>query len=170
MKQSVIDINFMKRALQLAKIAGLNTAPNPMVGAVIVFNNRIIGEGYHRYYGKAHAEVNAVKSVKDKSLLHKSTIYVTLEPCSHTGKTPPCTDLIIHHQFKRVVIACEDSYHKVAGKGIIRLKNAGISVESGILKEEAQELNKRFFTYHKKKTTFYYFKMGADERRVYRSN
>lgn len=149
-----IDTRFMQRALQLAKLGGVTAAPNPMVGAVIVHNHKIIGEGYHRKYGEAHAEVNAVNSVKDTSLLSESTIYVTLEPCSHVGKTPPCSDLLVAHQFKRVVVACLDSNSKVSGKGIKRMKDAGITVEIGLLANEARELNCRFFTYHEKKRPY----------------
>lgn len=144
----------MLRALQLAKSGGISVAPNPLVGAVIVHNQQIIGEGYHQKYGEAHAEVNAVNSVKDKSLLSESTIYVTLEPCSHFGKTPPCADLLVHSQFKRVVIAQIDPFSEVAGRGIEKLKNAGIQVDCGILESEAKELNKRFITFHTKKRPF----------------
>ncbi len=128
-----------------------NVAPNPLVGAVIVHNDKIIGEGFHQQYGGPHAEVNAVNSVDDKSLLADSTIYVSLEPCAHFGKTPPCADLIVKHQFKKVVIACRDSFSEVNGKGIERLRNAGIEVVEGILEREALELNRRFFTFHTKK-------------------
>ncbi|AEA45290.1 bifunctional diaminohydroxyphosphoribosylaminopyrimidine deaminase/5-amino-6-(5-phosphoribosylamino)uracil reductase RibD [Fluviicola taffensis] len=149
-----LDEKYMLRALQLAKSGGISVAPNPLVGAVIVHNQQIIGEGYHQKYGEAHAEVNAVNSVKDKSLLSESTIYVTLEPCSHFGKTPPCADLLVHSQFKRVVIAQIDPFSEVAGRGIEKLKNAGIQVDCGILESEAKELNKRFITFHTKKRPF----------------
>jgi diaminohydroxyphosphoribosylaminopyrimidine deaminase / 5-amino-6-(5-phosphoribosylamino)uracil reductase len=142
------DEQYMQRALQLAAQAGVNAAPNPMVGAVIVLNDQIIGEGYHEKCGEAHAEVNAVNSVLDKSLLKKATIYVTLEPCAHFGKTPPCSNLLVAHQFKKVIIATVDPFAKVAGKGIELLKNAGIDVEVGCLETEARELNKRFLTFH----------------------
>nr|WP_294858442.1 bifunctional diaminohydroxyphosphoribosylaminopyrimidine deaminase/5-amino-6-(5-phosphoribosylamino)uracil reductase RibD [uncultured Fluviicola sp.] len=148
------DEKYMFRALQLAKSGGVCVAPNPLVGAVIVLNNEIIGEGYHQKYGEAHAEVNAVNSVQDKSLLREATIYVTLEPCSHFGKTPPCADLLIRSEFKRVVIAQVDPFSEVAGKGIEKLRNAGIPVDCGILEKEAQELNKRFITFHTKKRPF----------------
>jgi diaminohydroxyphosphoribosylaminopyrimidine deaminase / 5-amino-6-(5-phosphoribosylamino)uracil reductase len=148
------DKRYMLRALQLAKLGGVSVAPNPLVGAVIVHNNQIIGEGYHQKYGEAHAEVNAVNSVEDKTLLKDSTIYVTLEPCSHFGKTPPCADLLIHWRFKRVVIAQVDPFSEVAGRGIEKLKAAGIQVDCGILEKESKELNKRFITFHTKKRPF----------------
>ena len=144
----------MHRALQLARLGGSDVTPNLMVGAVIVHDDIIIGEGYHQRYGGPHAEVNAVDSTEDHSLLPQSTLYVTLEPCAHHGKTPPCSDLIVHHQFKRVVIACQDSFSAVAGKGIERIKDAGIQGEVGLLEQEAREVNKRFFTYHEKKRPY----------------
>ncbi|RYM33473.1 bifunctional diaminohydroxyphosphoribosylaminopyrimidine deaminase/5-amino-6-(5-phosphoribosylamino)uracil reductase RibD [Brumimicrobium glaciale] len=150
MTQNDIDKKYMQRALQLAKLAGVNAAPNPMVGAVIVHNDKIIGEGFHQEHGKPHAEVNAVDSVKDMSLLSESTIYVTLEPCAHFGKTPPCADLIVQNKFKRVVVACLDTFSEVSGKGIQRMRDAGITVEIGVLESEARWLNRRFFTYHEK--------------------
>ena len=142
------DKKYMQRALFLAKLGKGNVAPNPMVGSVIVHNNIIIGEGYHQQCGKAHAEVNAINSVKDKSLLAHSTIYVNLEPCAHYGKTPPCSNLIIDSKIQRVVIGCIDSYSEVAGKGIEKMEKAGIDVSVGILEQESLELNKRFFTFH----------------------
>lgn len=148
------DEKYMLRALQLAKLGGVATKSNPMVGAVIVLNNEIIGEGYHQKYGEAHAEVNAVNSVEDQSLLKEATIYVTLEPCSHFGKTPPCADLLVRHEFKRVVIAQIDPFAEVSGRGIEKLKNAGIQVECGVLQKEAEELNKRFITFHTKKRPY----------------
>ncbi|TSJ47569.1 bifunctional diaminohydroxyphosphoribosylaminopyrimidine deaminase/5-amino-6-(5-phosphoribosylamino)uracil reductase RibD [Fluviicola chungangensis] len=148
------DEKYMLRALQLAKLGGVATESNPMVGAVIVLNDTIIGEGYHQKYGEAHAEVNAVNSVEDKSLLKEATIYVTLEPCSHFGKTPPCADLLIRSEFKRVVIAQIDPFSEVSGRGIEKLKNAGIQVDCGILEKEARELNKRFITFHTKKRPY----------------
>ena len=161
MSHSECDIQFMQRALQLAALGGVGVAPNPMVGAVIVHNDRIIGEGYHKIYGGPHAEVNAVNSVKDPELLPEATIYVTLEPCSHFGKTPPCADLIIEKQFKRVVVACIDPFAKVAGSGIKRIKAAGIEVTVGILEEEAKWLNRRFFTFHKAKRPYIFLKWAA---------
>lgn len=153
----------MKRALQLAKLGGVYVAPNPMVGAVIVHDGKIIGEGYHQKYGSAHAEVNAVASVKDQSLLSSSTIYVTLEPCAHFGKTPPCADLIVFHQFKRVVVACIDTFSKVAGNGIKRIRKAGIEVQIGVLEKEARFLNRRFFTYHEKKRPYIILKWAETQ-------
>ncbi len=148
------DEKYMQRALQLAKLGGVSVSPNPLVGAVIVHQDEIIGEGYHQKFGEAHAEVNAVNSVKDKSLFPESTIYVTLEPCSHFGKTPPCADLLVRSQFKRVVIAQIDPFSEVSGRGIEKLRNAGIQVDCGILETEAKELNKRFITFHTKKRPF----------------
>ena len=123
----------MNRALQLAALGKFNAAPNPMVGAVVVHEGKIIGEGYHRTCGEAHAEVNAIQSVSNQSLLPESTMYVTLEPCTHFGKTPPCADLIVQHNFKRVVICNLDPFEKVAGNGIKKLQAAGIEVESRCL-------------------------------------
>ena len=125
-----------------------NTAPNPMVGAVIVCDGKIIGEGYHVRCGEAHAEVNAIRSVKDTSLLKRSTIYVSLEPCSHYGKTPPCADLIIEKQIPRIVIGCRDPFSKVAGRGIQKLKDAGREVIVGVLETECRQLIRRFITFH----------------------
>lgn len=138
----------MERAFQLAQIGKYSTSPNPRVGAVIVYKERIIGEGYHQQYGGAHAEVNAVQSVSDKSLLSQSTIYVTLEPCAHFGKTPPCVDLLIQHRFKRVVIANTDPFKKVNGSGVQKLKTAGIEVITGILEQKGLGINRRFFMFH----------------------
>ena len=139
---------YIRRCIELAQKGLGNVQPNPMVGAVIVYDGQIIGEGYHQKYGEAHAEVNAINSVADKSLLRKSTIYVSLEPCSHYGKTPPCADKLIEMGFPRVVIGSTDPNEKVNGKGIAKLRNAGIDVTVGVLKKECDELNKRFFTYH----------------------
>lgn len=144
------DEFYMRRCFELAKKGLGNVAPNPMVGAVIVHNDKIIGEGYHRKYGEAHAEVNAVNSVKDKSLLKDSTIYVSLEPCSHWGKTPPCAKLLVESQFKRVVISNFDPFPEVSGRGIKMLRDAGIEVVTGVLEKEGYEINKRFFTFHTK--------------------
>ncbi len=148
------DPIFMKRALQLAKNGLGVTAPNPMVGAVIVLNDKIIGEGYTSAYGGAHAEVNAINSVKNKSDLIKATLYVTLEPCSHYGKTPPCADLIIKHNIPNVVIGTMDPHDKVKGKGIARLKNAGCNVTIGFLEEACLEHHKRFITFQQKKRPY----------------
>ncbi len=136
---------YMQRALELAALGLGRVSPNPMVGCVIVHHDKIIGEGWHQAFGGPHAEVNAIQSVIDKSLLPESTLYVTLEPCSHFGKTPPCADLLIHHKIKRVVICNEDIHPLVAGKGIEKLKAAGIEVLVGIESERGLALNKRFF-------------------------
>jgi len=140
----------MKRCLELARFGAGKVAPNPMVGCVIIFNEKIIGEGFYRSYGETHAEVNAINSVKNHELLKKSTLFVTLEPCAHFGLTPPCSDLIIEKQIPKVVIGAVDSFAAVAGKGIEKLKKAGIKVEIGVLEKECRELNKRFFTFHEK--------------------
>ena len=144
--------SYMNRCIQLAKLGAGNVAPNPMVGALLIYDDKIIGEGYHQKYGEAHAEVNCVNSVKEenKSFLEKSTMYVSLEPCSHFGKTPPCVDLIIKNKIKKVVIGCIDVYKEVAGKGIQKLQDAGVEVIRGILENECIDLNKRFFTFHQK--------------------
>lgn len=149
-----MDHLFMQRAIDLALLGGVEAAPNPMVGAVIVRDGKILGEGYHRKYGEAHAEVNAVNAVQDKSLLSEATIYVTLEPCAHYGKTPPCADLIVEHRFKKVVVGCLDPFHAVSGKGVERIKKAGIEVKTGVLEEKCLQLNKRFFTFHQKKRPY----------------
>jgi len=142
----------MHRCLELAKQGVGYVAPNPMVGAVLVHEGKIIGEGYHQQYGQAHAEVNCIRSVKpeDQHLVPYSTLYVSLEPCAHYGKTPPCADLIIQQRIPKVVIACRDPFKEVNGKGIERLQAAGVEVIYGILEKEAKELNKRFFTFHTK--------------------
>ncbi|MDX1904474.1 MAG: bifunctional diaminohydroxyphosphoribosylaminopyrimidine deaminase/5-amino-6-(5-phosphoribosylamino)uracil reductase RibD [Thermonemataceae bacterium] len=145
---------YMHRALQLARLGIGKVAPNPMVGAVIVYQDKIIGEGWHEKYGLAHAEVNAINSVKQKELLSESTIYVNLEPCSHYGKTPPCANLLVDMQLKKVVIANLDSNPQVAGRGIELLRQAGIDVQIGVLAEEARLLNKRFFTFMEKKRPY----------------
>jgi len=138
----------MRRALQLARQGGGHTSPNPMVGAVIVHEDSIIGEGFHRCCGKAHAEVNAVAAVRDHSLLPESTIYVTLEPCSHYGKTPPCAKLLIDKRIRQVVVGTLDPFEKVSGRGVAMLREAGAEVVVGVLEQECKELNKRFFTAH----------------------
>lgn len=139
---------YMQRSLQLAALGQAWVAPNPMVGAVVVKHGVIIGEGYHQQFGGPHAEVNAVNAVSDKTLLEGATIYVSLEPCAHFGKTPPCTDLIIAHKIAKVIVACLDPNPLVAGKGVMQLQHAGIEVEVGVLEKEAKELNKKFFYYH----------------------
>lgn len=144
------DEIYMKRCLQLALMAEGKTSPNPMVGAVIVHNGKIIGEGYHHRAGTPHAEPNAINSVADKTLLSQSTLYVSLEPCSHWGKTPPCTDLIIKSRIPHVVVAIPDPNPQVAGRGIAALRNAGIKVEVGTLRNEARHINRRFLTVQEK--------------------
>ena len=145
---------YIKRCIELAKLGAGYVSPNPMVGSVIVYNHKIIGEGYHAKYGQPHAEVNAIESVENKSLIKDSTLYVSLEPCTHYGKTPPCADRIIDDGIKDVVIGIEDPNSIVAGKGIERLKNTGINVITNILKDECYDLNKRFFTFHQKKRPY----------------
>lgn len=145
---------FMQRALELARLGAGSVAPNPMVGCVIVHNNQIIGEGWHRQFGGPHAEVNAINTVKNKSLLSTSTLYVTLEPCNHFGKTPPCTALILEHKIPEVVIASPDPNPLVAGKGIKKLQESGVQVTSQVLLDEAMELNRRFFVFHRKERTY----------------
>lgn len=155
------DELFINRCIELAgKGLGL-TAPNPMVGCVIVHDNFIIGEGYHHEYGGPHAEVNAIEKVKNKELLKNATLYVNLEPCSHFGKTPPCADLIIKMKVPEVVIGSKDPNILVKGKGIKKLKDAGIKVKSGILESSCYELNKRFFTFHEKKRPYIILKWAV---------
>ncbi len=142
------DELYMQRCLQLAALGLGKTSPNPMVGAVIVHNGKIIGEGYHHQCGQAHAEVNAINSVKDKELLKESTIYVNLEPCSHFGKTPPCADAIIRYGIPKVVIGSIDYHDKVNGNGVRKLREAGVEVVENVCEADCEELNKRFFTFH----------------------
>ena len=151
------DEKYMRRCIQLAKNGWQNAKPNPMVGAVIVSaDGRIIGEGYHVRCGEGHAEVNAFASVRteDEHLLPESTIYVSLEPCSHYGKTPPCADLIIKKGVRRVVVGCIDAFAEVQGRGIRKLREAGIEVEVGVLEEECKALNRRFFTFHREQRPY----------------
>jgi diaminohydroxyphosphoribosylaminopyrimidine deaminase/5-amino-6-(5-phosphoribosylamino)uracil reductase len=148
------DIKFMERCLELAVNAEGMTAPNPMVGSVIALDGIIIGEGYHIKSGMPHAEVNAVNSVKDKSLLSGSTLYVNLEPCCHFGKTPPCTDFIISHSIPKIVIGTIDTSEKISGRGIRRLKDAGCEVTAGILENECRWINRRFFSFHEKRRPY----------------
>lgn len=159
-----VDERFMARCLQLAALGLGRVQPNPMVGAVIVHNGTIIGEGWHRQYGQAHAEVNALASVRQTELLPESTLYVNLEPCSHFGKTPPCADAIIRERIPKVVIGTVDSNAKVNGGGIQKLKDAGVEVITGILPQQCRELNRRFFTYHEQKRPYIILKwaMTAD--------
>jgi diaminohydroxyphosphoribosylaminopyrimidine deaminase/5-amino-6-(5-phosphoribosylamino)uracil reductase len=148
--QLTIYEKYMYRCLELAQLAAGYVAPNPMVGAILVHKGKIIGEGYHQKYGEPHAEVNCINSVheENKDLISQSTLYVSLEPCSHFGKTPPCTDLIIAKQIPEVIIGCRDPFREVNGKGIEKLKAAGINVVYGILEKECQQTNKRFFIFH----------------------
>jgi len=154
---------FMQKCIGLASKAMGFVSPNPMVGCLIVYEGKIIGEGNHEKYGKAHAEVNAIASVKDKALLKKSTLYVNLEPCAHFGKTPPCTNLIIESEIPKVVIGCIDSYSEVSGKGIEEMQNSGIEVIVGVLEKESRELNKRFFTFHDKKRSYVILKWAESK-------
>ncbi|MGH2665852.1 bifunctional diaminohydroxyphosphoribosylaminopyrimidine deaminase/5-amino-6-(5-phosphoribosylamino)uracil reductase RibD [Flavobacterium sp.] len=163
LKNNFSEEFYIKRCIELAENGLGTTYPNPLVGSVIVCDGKIIGEGWHRKAGEAHAEVNAVNSVKDKSLLSKSTIYVSLEPCSHFGKTPPCSDLIITHKIPNVVIGTIDPFAKVSGNGIKKLQEAGINVTVGVLENECNELNKRFFTFHNKKRPYIILKWAETE-------
>jgi len=151
-----IEEKYMMRCIELAKNGKFGAPPNPMVGAVIVADNRIIGEGWHHQCGEAHAEVNAISSVSESNLplLNQATIYVSLEPCAHFGKTPPCADLIIRTGIPRVVIGCLDPFSKVAGRGVEKLRNAGCEVVVGVLEDECQKLNQKFFTMHLKKRPY----------------
>ena len=174
------DELYMNRCIGLAKLAAGNVAPNPIVGAVLVHDGKIIGEGYHKKFGEPHAEVNCINSVKDekKKLINKSTLYVSLEPCSHFGKTPPCVDLIIKNKIPKVVIGCKDVYKEVDGKGIKKLQEAGIEVITGILEKECIDLNKRFFTFQLKQRPYVILKwaesangkIGSANERVFISN
>ena len=157
------DRIFMKRCLELASLGAGSVAPNPMVGCVVVYNDEIIGEGFHEKYGEAHAEVNAIRSVKNQELLKESTLYVTLEPCAHHGKTPPCSDLIVAKQIPKVVIGTIDPFAEVAGRGIEKMKQAGINVSVGVQEEECRKLNKRFFTFHQKKRPYVFLKWAQTQ-------
>ncbi len=148
------DEYYISRCLQLAKQGTFAAMPNPSVGAVIVYHDNIIGEGFTAAYGGSHAEVNAIAQVKDQALLKESTLYVSLEPCSHFGKTPPCSDLIIAKQIPRVVVGTIDPFAKVCGMGIQKMRNAGIDVVVGVLEQACQESNQRFFTFHQKKRPY----------------
>ena len=172
---------YMARCLRLAQLGAGYVAPNPMVGSVLVHKDRIIGEGYHEVYGQAHAEVKCINSVTeaDKSLIPDSVLYVSLEPCAHFGKTPPCADLIIANKIKSVVVGCRDPFEQVNGKGIEKLQQAGIEVITGVLEKECKDLNKRFFTFHTKKRPYIVLKWAqsknlkianADFSRVYITN
>ena len=154
---------FIDKCISLARKGVLDVSPNPMVGCVIVNNGEIIGEGYHKEYGKNHAEVNAIHSVKDKSELKNSILYVNLEPCCHHGKTPPCTDLIVKYNIPKVVIGCIDTFSKVSGQGIKKLKDNSVEVIYGVLKKDCIELNKRFFCYHIKKRPYIILKWAKSK-------
>ncbi|MBR3434027.1 MAG: bifunctional diaminohydroxyphosphoribosylaminopyrimidine deaminase/5-amino-6-(5-phosphoribosylamino)uracil reductase RibD [Bacteroidaceae bacterium] len=157
------ELKYMQRCIQLAKCGEMGAPPNPMVGAVIVHNDRIIGEGYHRKCGGPHAEVNAIRSVRDESLLKDSTIYVSLEPCSHYGKTPPCADLIIEKGIPRVVVGCLDPFAKVNGQGIRKLRDAGIEVVVGVMEQECLQLNRKFITFHQQHRPWVTLKWAQSE-------
>lgn len=161
------DEKYMTRCIQLAQCGRYHAAPNPMVGAVIVCDGRIIGEGYHIRCGGPHAEVNAVRSVhpKDKDLLQRATIYVSLEPCSHYGKTPPCADLIISCGIPRVVVGCVDPFSEVSGRGIQKLRDAGVSVTVGVLEQECLALNRRFIVNHTEKRPYVILKWAQSSDR-----
>lgn len=158
-------IDYMSRCLELAQKGIGLVSPNPMVGAILVFEGRIIGEGWHQQYGKAHAEVNCISSVKmeDTHLIPRSTLFVSLEPCAHFGKTPPCADLIIQHKIPIVYIGCYDSHSKVSGKGIERLKNARVDVIVPVLEKECKLLNRRFFTVQEKNRPYIFLKWAQSE-------
>ncbi len=165
------DKLYMQRAMELAYLGLGKVNPNPMVGCVIVWQDKIIGEGWHQLHGQAHAEVQALNKVKDRSKLAESTLYVTLEPCSHHGKTPPCADRIVAEKVKRVVIANKDSNPLVSGRGITRMRNAGIQVEVGLLEEEGRLLNRRFFTFYEEKRPYIILKWAETaDRFIAREN
>lgn len=163
---------YMQRCLQLAKMGAGFVDPNPMVGAILVFEDKIIGEGYHKIYGQAHAEVNCIASVKnsDRYLISESTLYVSLEPCAHYGKTPPCTNLIIENKIPKVIIGCQDPFTKVNGKGIEKLNAAGLEVIVGVLEKECIEFNKRFFTFFQKQRPFIILKWAQTADKKIASN
>jgi diaminohydroxyphosphoribosylaminopyrimidine deaminase / 5-amino-6-(5-phosphoribosylamino)uracil reductase len=157
------ELKYMSRCLQLAEYGAGHVAPNPMVGAVLVCDDKIVGEGYHRHFGEAHAEPNAINSVKNPELLQKSTLYVSLEPCSHYGKTPPCADLIVSTGIPRVVIGTLDPNPQVAGRGVEILRKAGIEVEIGVLEADCRELNKRFFIFQEQKRPYVLLKWAQTQ-------
>ena len=158
-----IHETYMQRCIELALAGKGNVASNPMVGAVLVYQDKIIGEGFHRQYGQAHAEVNCINQVPQhfQSVIKDATLYVSLEPCNHYGKTPPCSDLIVQHQIKKVVIGCTDIFEKVNGSGIAKLQAAGVEVIVNVLEKECRLLNKRFFTFHEKKRPYIFLKWAA---------
>jgi diaminohydroxyphosphoribosylaminopyrimidine deaminase/5-amino-6-(5-phosphoribosylamino)uracil reductase len=157
------EIKYMSRCLQLAELGASYVAPNPMVGCVLVCDNVIIGEGYHHRFGEAHAEPNAINSVKNKELLRNATLYVSLEPCSHYGKTPPCANLIVASGIPRVIIGTLDPNPKVAGRGVEILRQAGIEVKVGVMENECRELNKRFFIFHEQKRPYILLKWAQTQ-------
>lgn len=156
-------IKFMRRAIELAKLGMGNTSPNPMVGCVVVYHDEIISEGYHEYYGGPHAEPNAISKVNDQNILRDATVYVTLEPCAHFGKTPPCANLLVDKGVKEVVIGAVDTNPLVGGKGMEILRNAGIMVISGILETEVRYQNRRFFTYIEKQRPYIILKWAQTQ-------
>jgi diaminohydroxyphosphoribosylaminopyrimidine deaminase/5-amino-6-(5-phosphoribosylamino)uracil reductase len=158
-----IHEKYIKRCIEIAENGLGSTAPNPMVGCVIVYNEQIIGEGFTSPYGGPHAEINAINAVDNKSLLKDATLYVTLEPCSHHGKTPPCSELIIKYEIPRVVIGCKDDNPKVSGKGIEKLKKAGSDIILGVLESECKNHHRRFFTFHNKKRPYIILKWAQTE-------
>jgi len=173
------DEIFMRRAIEIAQLGRGSVSPNPMVGCLIVHGGVIIGEGYHQCYGQAHAEVNAINAVANPELLSRATLYVTLEPCSHFGKTPPCADLIIRHRIPKVIVANVDINPLVSGNGIRKLQEAGIEMQIGVMEREAAEMNRRFFTFMRKKRPYIILKWAesadgfmasADRRQVWISN
>lgn len=153
----------MKQCFRLALKGKGYVSPNPLVGCIIVYNDKIIGKGYHQKAGSYHAEVNAISSVKDKDLLKKSILYVNLEPCNHYGKTPPCSNLIIKHKIPKVVIGCKDTFSKVSGRGIKQMEDSGIEVIVGVLEKESRQLNKRFFTFHEKERPYIILKWAESK-------
>jgi diaminohydroxyphosphoribosylaminopyrimidine deaminase/5-amino-6-(5-phosphoribosylamino)uracil reductase len=157
---------YMQRCIQLALLGFGNVAPNPMVGCVIVYQNKILAEGYHQKFGGAHAEVNAINNVEDKSLLANSTVYVNLEPCAHHGKTPPCANLLVKHKIKKVVIGCIDNFAEVNGVGIKILRKAGIEVILGVLEQKCLELNKRFFSFYNHITPYIILKWAQSSNGI----
>lgn len=168
------DEIFMRRCLSLAELGKGSVSPNPMVGAVLVYEGKIIGEGYHQQYGHEHAEVNCINSVSqtNKHLIPLSVIYVSLEPCAHFGKTPPCSDLIIKQGIRKVIIGCRDPFKQVNGKGIEKIRAAGIEVITGILEKDCIELNKRFFTFHTRQRPYIVLKWAqtADKKIAYETD
>ena len=163
MTQQLIDERYMARCIQIAQNGLGSTYPNPFVGSIIVHNNKIIAEGYTSEYGGPHAEVNAISQIKDDSILKESTLYVTLEPCSHYGKTPPCCDLVIAKEFKRVVIGTLDPFAEVNGQGYLRLLENGIDVTLGVLEDDCKELNRRFITFHQEKRPYIILKWAQTQ-------